>query len=268
MRKSKVLSVAMSSVLVASIAAAASVSVSAEITKTADIADHKVGVTGGFNNWAEDVELTDADGDGIYEGVVEVAEVTEDMIKPWSVDDKETGESYLQFKVRLDGEWTDSWGNYEPLHDRCYNSQSNVPVKEAVAGKPISFKVYFDTTGPNPDALKNPKSYAEEGDDAYDYLYVHYEVVESSTGSGDTATTGSDSTSKEEEPSKEEESSKEDTAASTTDTTGTTSTVATETSTDTSTVPTGDATSAAALAAVVIASLGVAVVMTKKASAK
>ena len=261
MRKSKVLSAAMSSVLVASIAAAASVSVSAEITKTADIADHKVGVAGGFNNWAEDVELTDADGDGIYEGVVEVAEVTEDMIKPWSVDDKETGESYLQFKVRLDGEWTDSWGNYEPLHDRCYNSQSNVPVKEAVAGKPISFKVYFDTTGPNPDALKNPKSYAEEGDDAYDYLYVHYEVVESSTGSGDTATTGSDSTSKEEESSTVEEASKEDT-------TGTTSTVATETSTDTSTVPTGDATSAAALAAVVIASLGVAVVMTKKASAK
>ncbi len=262
MRKSKVLSVALSSVLVATVAAATAMSVSAEITASSDIPNHKVGVTGGFNGWSEDVELTDADGDGVYEGVVEIAEVTEEMIKPWSVDDVDTGESYLQFKVRLDGEWTDSWGSYEPLHDRCWNSQSNVPVKEAVAGQPITFTVYFDIKNPAPAALENPDSYAEAGDDDYMYLNVYYKVNETA------APAASEEPSKVEEPSKEAEA-----PAGNTDATGTaskdeTSTVASETQTDTSSVPTGDATSAAALAAVVLASLGVAVVMTKKASAK
>ncbi len=255
MRKSKVLSVAMSSVLVASVAAAAAMSVSAaEITKSADIPDHSVGAAGGFNGWAEDVALTDADGDGVYEGLVEVAEVTDEMITGWSVDDNDTGEKYLQFKIRLDGEWTDSWGNYEPLHDRTWNSQSNVPVKEAVVGQPISFKVFFDIKNPDPAALANPDSYAEEGDDDFNYLHVWYEVVKS------------EEPSKEEESSTVEESSKEEESSTTT--TGTTSTVASETSTDSTAPATGDATSAAALAAVVLASLGTAVVMTKKASAK
>ena len=237
MRKSKVLSVAMSSVLVASVAAAAAMSVSAaEITKSADIPNHSVGAAGGFNGWAEDVALTDADG------------VTDEMITGWSVDDNDTGEKYLQFKIRLDGEWTDSWGNYEPLHDRTWNSQSNVPVKEAVVGQPITFKVFFDIKNPDPAALANPDSYAEEGDDDFNYLHVWYEVVKS------------------EQPSKEEESSTVEESSTTT--TGTTSTVASETSTDSTAPATGDATSAAALAAVVLASLGTAVVMTKKASAK
>ena len=259
MRKSKVLSVAMSSVLVASVAAAAAMSVSAaEITKSADIPEHSVGATGGFNGWAEDVALTDADGDGVYEGLVEVAEVTDEMITGWSVDDNDTGEKYLQFKIRLDGEWTDSWGNYEPLHDRTWNSQSNVPVKEAVVGQPISFKVFFDIKNPDPAALANPDSYAEEGDDDFNYLHVWYEVVKSEEPSKEEPS--------KEEPSKEEESSTVEESSTTT--TGTTSTVASETSTDSTAPATGDATSAAALAAVVLASLGTAVVMTKKASAK
>ena len=265
MRKSKVLSVALSSVLVATVAAATAMSVSAEITASSDIPNHKVGVTGGFNGWSEDVELTDADGDGVYEGVVEIAEVTEEMIKPWSVDDVDTGESYLQFKVRLDGEWTDSWGSYEPLHDRCWNSQSNVPVKEAVAGQPITFTVYFDIKNPSPAALENPDSYAEAGDDDYMYLNVYYKVKE-------TESEPSKEEPSKEEPSKEEPSKESEAPTGNNDTTGastdTASKVASETQTDTSSVPTGDATSAVALAAVVLASLGVAVVMTKKASAK
>ena len=257
MRKSKVLSVAMSSVLVASIAAAASVSVSADITKSSDIPDHKVGVVGSFNGWDNDIELTDADGDGVYEGVVDIPEVTQDMIVGWNIDDEPTGEEYLQFKVRLDGEWTDSWGNYEPLNDRAWNSQSNVPVKEAKVGEPISFTVYFDIKNPAPAALENPDSYAVAGDDDMMYLNVYYKVNEKEESSEESS----------EEPSKEE-SSKVEESSQETDTTGTTSVVASESSTDTSSVPTGDATSAAALAAVVVASLGIAVVMTKKASAK
>ena len=56
------------------------VSVSAEISKASDIASHKVGVVGSFNGWKDDVPLTDDDGDGLYEGIVTVDEVTEDMI--------------------------------------------------------------------------------------------------------------------------------------------------------------------------------------------
>ena len=246
MRKSKVLSVAMSSVLVVSIAAATSMSASALLKD--EIKDHKVGATGDFNAWAEDVWMTDDDGDGIYQGRVVVSEVTEDMIQDWKVDDEPTGEKYLQFKVRLDGEWTDSWGNYEPVHDRCYNSQSNVPVKEAVVGKGITFDVFFQADN-DPAALANPDSYAEEGVDDFNYYHVWYKVVEEEQSSEE---------SSEEESSKVEESSKTEESSQ----------VASETATDSTAPATGDATSAAALAAVVLASLGTAVVMTKKASAK
>ncbi len=262
MKKSNVLKVVLSSALVASLAATAALSVSAAgIGSTADIKDHTVGVTGSFNDWASDVILTDEDGDGVYEGIVEVAEVTDAMITDWSVDDALTGEKYLQFKVRLDSDWTDSWGNYEPLHDRVYNSQSNVPVKEAVAGQPIKFKAIFDTTKVNPDALANPESYADASDPdslKYDaYLTVSYEIIKEEESSVEESS----------EESSVVESSVESTASTDTSTVSS-ETPATQSSTDTTTVPTGDATSAAALAAVVVASLGVAVFMTKKASSK
>lgn len=144
------------------------------IKKAADIAEHSVGVVGSFNGWKNDIPLKDDDGDGLYEGIVTVDEVTEDMIIGWNVDDQPTGESYLQFQVRLDGEWTDSWGYYEPLYDRCWNSQSNVPVKEAVVGKPLKFKVYFDTKNPSPLAVEY--SEAEYYED-FDYLNVYYEII-------------------------------------------------------------------------------------------
>ncbi len=152
-----------------------------EISKSADIPKHSVGVVGSFNGWDSDIQLTDVDGDGVYEGVVEIDEVTPDMFVSWYVDAEPTGESYLQFKVRLDGEWSDSWGYYEPLHDRTWNSLSNVPVKEAVEGQPLRFTVYFDIKHPAPAALENPYSYAEEGDDDYNYLNVYYKLIETSS---------------------------------------------------------------------------------------
>lgn len=263
MKKSKVLSVVMASALVASVAATAALSVSA-VSKSSDIPDHAVGVVGGFNGWSDDIALTDADGDGVYEGLVEVAEVTEEMITGWNVDDVPTGENYLQFKVRLDASWDDSWGAYEPGYDRTWNSQSNVPVKEAVAGQPISFKVFFDIKNPDPAAVEAAKAdpdghYAEEGSDEYMYLHVWYEIVKTEEPSVEESS---------EEPSVAESSVDAAATETSTETSVASETPATETSTDTTTVPTGDTTSAVALAAVVIASLGTAVVMTKKASSK
>ena len=230
MKKSKVLGVLMSSALVVSVAAASSMSASA-ISNLSQIKDHFVGVTGTFNNWEPtDVELTDADGDGIYEGIVSVDEVTENMFVDWSVDDVVQDGKYFQFKVRLDKSWDDSWGAYEPENNRTYNSQSNVRVLEAEVGKPLQFKVIFDTTKIDEGYINNKNQEDVLPDDpvAYDNIGVKYEFIPSET-----------------QPSQPTESSK-----------------------DTTTVPTGDATSAAALAAIVVASLGVAVVMTKKASAK
>ena len=103
------------------------------------------------------------------------------MMQNWNIDDEWTGEKYLQFKVRLDGEWTDSWANYEPIHDRCWNSQSNVPVKEAVVGKSLKFKVYFDIKNDSPAAIANNywSCWEDYGDD-FNYLNVYYEII--STG--------------------------------------------------------------------------------------
>ena len=152
--------------------------VSAYISHSKDITNHSVGVTGSFNSWNSDISLTDSDGDGIYEGIVEIEKVTDDMITNWYIDDKTTGESYLQFKVRLDSDWEDTWGYYEPLNDCTYNSRSNVPVKEAVVGQPIKFKVFFDINNPDPQALANPDSYADANNDDYMYLHTWYEIIE------------------------------------------------------------------------------------------
>ena len=180
MSKRNVIKILLVCAVLFAVGALSAVSVSAEISKVSDIPSHKVGVVGSFNDWKDDVPLTDDDGDGLYEGIVTVDEVTEDMIVGWSVDDEPTGESYLQFKVRLDGEWTDSWGYYEPMHDRCWNSQSNIPIKEAVVGEPLRFKVYFDTKNVHPAALENPDSYCEEPDPDWlsiNYIYVYYKIL-------------------------------------------------------------------------------------------
>ena len=240
MRNSKIVKVLMSSALVASVAVASAMSTAA-ISNLSQLKDHFVGVTGSFNNWdVTDVELTDADGDGIYEGIVDIPEVTEEMIGDWKVDDVLQPEKYLTFKVRLDKSWDDSWGAYEPENNRTYNSQSNVPVKEAVVGQPLKFNVIFDTTKINQGYIDNKEQSDVLPDDPVDMenIGVTYKIIETVV-----------------------ESSVQSSVQSSV-------VVASQSSTDTSTVPTGDATSAAALAAIVVASLGVAVVMTKKASAK
>lgn len=149
------------------------------ISNLNQISEHSVGAIGSFNGWSDDVPLTDPDGDGIYEGIVSIAEVTEDMMGGWTVDDVLQPGQYLTFKVRLDGSWDDSWGNYEPENNRTYNSQSNVPVKEAVVGEPLEFKVIFDTTRIDQGYIDN-KDQADvlPGDPvAYDNIGVRYEIV-------------------------------------------------------------------------------------------
>ena len=254
MRNSKIVKVLMSSALVASVAVASAMSTAA-ISNLSQLKDHFVGVTGSFNNWdVTDVELTDADGDGIYEGIVDIPEVTEDMIGDWKVDDVLQPEKYLTFKVRLDKSWDDSWGAYEPENNRTYNSQSNVPVKEAVVGQPLKFNVIFDTTKIDEGYINNKNQTDVLPDDPVDMenIGVTYKIIETVVESSP-------------EPSQHSESSVESSVQSSVQSSVV---VASQSSTDTSTVPTGDATSAAALAAIVVASLGVAVVMTKKASAK
>ena len=62
------------------------------------------------------------------------------------------------------------------MNDLTWNSTSNVPIKEAVVGKSLKFKVYFDTKNPNPDSLENTYIYEEPVDKLY-YLNVYYEII-------------------------------------------------------------------------------------------
>ena len=180
----KVLAVSLMSSILCSVMAVNSLSVSAWSSYDV-MSNHLVGAVGSFNSWGTeedgDIVLNDFDGDGIYEGNVYIPEVTQDMITRWYVDDVYTNEDYLQFKVRLDEDWDDSWGYYEPLMDRTWCSQSPVPVKEAQVGKPLAFTIYFDTQNPDPAALANPESYAEPGSDDFMYLHVWYEISQNYT---------------------------------------------------------------------------------------
>lgn len=280
MKKSKVLGVALVAAMITTIAATAAFSASAAVSTANGIVGETVGITGSFNNWGkdengatiDDVPMTN--NNGVWEGTIHVDSVTEAMIQEAKTDPGDgikvsRGFNGITFKVRTNGNWTNSWGDYEEAFERTFNSQTDcaVPESDFEVGKPLTIKVTLDTTKVHPDS-----SFDIDDKDAYLVWPVTYEVV------------------KEEVPVKSEEPSTTDvtaananntdtnnTADTTTDTytTDTTNTIgatsetpATQTSTDTTTVPTGDATSAAALAAVVIASLGTAVVMTKKASSK
>ncbi len=106
-----------------------------KITSAADIANdgHTVGVVGSFSGWKDDIELVDDDGSGMYRSKLVINEVTEDMLL----------DGALQFKVRLDGQWTNSWGDYEAEYDRTFDSQTNFRVDCAVGDKvTIMFKFY------------------------------------------------------------------------------------------------------------------------------
>lgn len=242
MNKSRILSVALAGALVASVAAVSTISASA--FSSADVKSHTVGITGDFaecETWTKDIPMTDDDGDGVY-----TAEITGQAAGTYA------------FKVRLDGAWSieggvkANWGAYEwedpngEPGDRTADSQTNCQV--TVNAETDVIKVTFDTTKLSDDALAQADSVAHEitadDDFAYNFWPVTYTVE---AGSADAPA----EESKTEAPAEE---SKTDAPA-------------TETS-DTKPVATGDTTSAIALVGVVLASLGTAVVMTKKASSK
>ena len=165
MKKSKILAVALAAALAASMA----VTANAESIGSIDaIKDHTVGAVGSFNAWGAegDVALTDADGDGVYEGAIEIAEVTEDMILPQTTDEGdgavETGKSGVCFKVRLDGAWDDSWGEYEWAYVRTWNSQTNLCAPVKAGDKNVVINVKFDTTKNSAAAIANGDITADE----------------------------------------------------------------------------------------------------------
>lgn len=81
-----------------------------ELSTYFDEGNHTIGIAGDFNEWGKtpDIIMTDADGDGIFIGVVR-------SLKSGS----------YQFKVRADGNWDDSWSEYDPDKDITFNSQIN-----------------------------------------------------------------------------------------------------------------------------------------------
>ena len=269
MRKSKILATALAAALVGSVAATAAMSVSAAgIGKVDDIKSHSVGITGSFNAWEKtDVEMTDADGDGVFEGVVDIESVTADMISEATMDDGAgnqvpRGKKGITFKVRLDKDWTDSWGDYEPAYVRTYNSQTNCVV-EAVEGHHVKITVKLDTTKNCPEAIAAGE--VEEGDDVdYTLIPVTYSVEDLGGGAAEESTSTEQSTATEESTATTETSTATTTTSKPAATT--TTTPAGTANTDGASPATGDTTSAIALVAVVLASLGTAVVMTKKAS--
>lgn len=139
------------------------------ISRVEDIKNHKVGVTGSFNNWGQDIKdipMTDADGDGIYEGVIDIAKVTSDMIEEQTSDDVlgnpvQTGKKGITFKVRLDNDWMDQWSEYSPVYGRTSHSNTSCVV-EAKEGSHIHITVKLDTTKNHPDAIAAGKIGANE----------------------------------------------------------------------------------------------------------
>ena len=278
MRKSKVLGIALAAAMVASIA---TVSVSAKVT-SAGIDGDTVGITGSFCGWGTvndapvaDVPMTN--NNGVWEGTIDIPEVTSDMVVDQATMDDGTGGQVARtdvvgtavtFKIRLNGDWVDSWGDFEPAYDRTWNSQTNCAVA-ATVGQPLKINVKLDTTKVTPGS-----SITDTADpDAWGVWVVSYDVVASEAPvEEDPTTTGDDEPVTEdpttEDPTTEDPATEEPATEDPTTEEPSTVQPAVDDTKDVAPVETGDATSAAALVAVVLASLGVAVVMTKKASAK
>ena len=289
MRKSKILGIALAAALVSSFAA---VSVSA-VTEASELKDHVVGITGSFCSWGTDpataaaipdVVMTDDDGDGVYEADIVIENVTENMIQEQETDlgpdnggKVKTGKKGICFKVRLDQAWgaDSNWGLYEPAFARTLDSQTQCCV-ECEVGDSLTIHVKFDPTTVDAQEGHKDGDYIElgSGDEVYVWPVTYtYEKGGAAQTSEEASEEASEEVSEEasEEASEEvsEEVSQEsvDTATSTVTKDGDATTgPATDKDGNASTVATGDTTSAIALVAVVIASLGAAVVMTKKAS--
>lgn len=130
MQTKKIIGIALAAALVGSMAAVAATSVSAVDSVDADFSleGHSVGIIGGFNSWGSDIaEMTDADGDGVYVGVV-----------------NNVAAGDTEFKIRLDGAWDYSWGVYEPDYERTFNSQTNCSISTTETSDLV---VVFDTNG-------------------------------------------------------------------------------------------------------------------------
>ncbi len=274
MNKSKILSVALAAALVASVGAI-SASAATEVGNDGIKGAGKVGICGAYNGWganSPDVAMTEVT-PGVYEGTFTIDAVDESMFEDHKLDDELDGKKGIGFKVRLDDSWDNSWGDYEKENARTFNSQSDCLIedKDITIGGPLTVKVTLDTTKTHPQAIADNAEDPDYGTaDPCNFLFwpVTYEKVES-TPATDTKTEDTKTEDTKTEDTKTEDTKTEDTKAKDTKTEDTTTDPADTTKDDTKETPaTGDATSAAALVAVVLASLGAAVVMTKKASVK
>ena len=143
------------------------------VTSIEEIKNNQVGVCGVFtDNWGpdSDIPMNDDDGDGIWEAKIEF-DVKEEYITDWSCDGEPTKEgSGIQFKIRLNNEWSDCWGNYDGRNG-SYNSQYNygIPASQVKAGNHVSFTAYLDTNRNDPLAIKDG---AVDENDAPDYYYL------------------------------------------------------------------------------------------------
>ena len=123
-------------------------------------AKYNLGVMGSFNNWSEDIPMQYMDdyfATGIY-----VA----------TIDNLEPGE--YEFKVRADGKWDLSWGEYEPEYDRTQNSQTNCKATITEKGQRLVIMINTETVSDdaknNPDSLVNSDEYTS--DDAIEFFPV------------------------------------------------------------------------------------------------
>ena len=273
MKKSKILGIALAAAMITS---AASMTAFAKMAESADIKSCTVGITGSFCGWGgngeADTPMTDDDGDGVYEGTIVIDSVAENMISEAMTDNGSEsvsrGFSGIQFKIRTNGNWDDSWGDFEEAYNRTYNSQTNCCV-EATAGSPLTIKVKLDTNAiADQSNIDEDDRYEAGADDAFNVWVVSYEVVASEAPAEESAEESAEEPAEESAEEPAEESAEESAEEPAEESKESTAPAAEDSTEDTKTVGTGDTTSAVALVAVVIASLGVAVAMTKKASSK
>ena len=127
-----------------------------ELSTYFDEGNHTIGIAGDFNEWGKtpDIIMTDADGDGIFIGVVR-------SLKSGS----------YQFKVRADGNWDDSWSEYDPDKDITFNSQINCHFDVNVSADVVSESedaetVSADVASENEDAETVSANVVSENEDS------------------------------------------------------------------------------------------------------
>ena len=125
---------------------------------------YNLGLIGSFNDWNADIKmnyLKDWAVPGIY-----VA----------TVDGLEPGD--YEFKVRADGAWTMSWGEYEAEYDRTQNSQINCKATIKTQGERLVVLIntmeISEEAKKNPDSLVNDSSFSS--DEIIEYWPVQYYV--------------------------------------------------------------------------------------------